>query len=66
MSQILVSKPKKPVLYSEIYFPTKKAAVHSTASEVGCYFCGQQLKEGVSLRAKQVGSRTVFVCKFHD
>ncbi|MEW6588669.1 MAG: hypothetical protein AB1299_05830 [Thermoproteota archaeon] len=65
MSQMLLSKPKKTVLYSEIYFPKKSNILHSTATEAVCYFCKQELKEGFGLTAKRIGDKTVFVCRFH-
>ncbi|MFN3653995.1 MAG: hypothetical protein ACK4TO_01540 [Candidatus Nitrosotenuis sp.] len=65
MSQILLSRPKKTALYSEIYFPKKSSVLRSTATEAACYFCKQELKEGFGLTAKRIGDKMVFVCRFH-
>ncbi|MEW6043595.1 MAG: hypothetical protein AB1608_04985 [Thermoproteota archaeon] len=66
MSQMLVSKPKRTVLYSEFYYPKKTSVLHSTATEAVCCFCKQELKEGFTLTAKRIGGKTVFVCRFHS
>ncbi|MEM3024198.1 MAG: hypothetical protein QXW37_02825 [Candidatus Nitrosotenuis sp.] len=65
MSQMLLSRPKKTILYSEIYFTKKSDILRSTATEATCYFCKQELKEGFGLTAKRIGNKTVFVCRFH-
>jgi len=65
MSQMLLSRPKNTVLYSEIYFPRKASVLRSSATEASCHFCKQELEEGKSLVAKRVGNRTILVCSLH-
>ena len=64
MSQML-SKPKNYVLYSDLLFTRPQIHLRSSATEVSCQICKSELKEGVSITAKRMGDRTVFVCSEH-
>jgi hypothetical protein len=66
MSQILLGRPKNTVLYSEMYFPRNKNVLRSSVTEALCCVCRQGLEDGKSITAKQVGSKTILVCAFHN
>ncbi|WP_268542830.1 hypothetical protein [Candidatus Nitrosotenuis cloacae] len=66
MSQMLTSKPREYVLYSELHFEKPKVQLKSAASEALCSICKSELKEGIGLTAMRVGKKTLLVCGSHD
>lgn len=66
MSQMLTSKPRGYVLYSELHFEKPKVQLKSAASEALCSICKSVLKEGSGLTAMRVGKKTLLVCGSHD
>lgn len=65
MSQMLLSKPKDRVLYSELRFERPRIQLKSSATEAACHVCNMTLREGVGLSARKIDGKTVLVCGSH-
>lgn len=48
----------------DLYMPTKKMLIRSAIEPLTCYVCKRELN-GVSITARAISGRTVFLCSAH-
>ena len=51
-------------LYHDLYQKGKKHILNSTVLPLTCYICKKELN-GISITAKMIDSKTVFLCSHH-
>jgi len=51
-------------LFQDIYFKNNKRIIKSAVVPLSCYVCKKELN-GISLTAKEINQKTVFLCSHH-
>ena len=67
MSQMVVHKKNRSenLLFQDLYFKPKSAAVKSTVMEAICDICKKGLEDGLSVTAKTTGQKVRLFCEDH-